>query len=91
MRLEQSNQKYKENDDKSRRHHVFQVGDEVMVHLKKGKFPIGNYNKFKMRKFGPCKIMKRFDYENAYEVEFPGDMDIPPIFNIAYLYEYHEA
>ena len=33
LRLEQSNQKYKKNDDKSRRHHDFQVGDEVMVHL----------------------------------------------------------
>ena len=32
---EQSNQKYKENVDQSRRHHDFQVGDEVMVHLKK--------------------------------------------------------
>ena len=40
LRLEQSNQKYKENADKSKRHHVFEVGDEVMVHLKKGRFPI---------------------------------------------------
>ena len=35
LRLKQSNQKYKENADKSRRHHDFQVGDKVMVHLKK--------------------------------------------------------
>ena len=35
LRLEQSNHKYKEYDDKSRRYHDFQVGDEVMVHLKK--------------------------------------------------------
>ena len=35
LRLEQSNQKYKENVDKSRRHHDFKVGDEVIVHLKK--------------------------------------------------------
>ena len=27
LRLEQSNQKYKENVDQSRRHHDFQVGD----------------------------------------------------------------
>ena len=32
LRLEQSNQKYKENVDQSRRHHNFEVGDEVMVH-----------------------------------------------------------
>ena len=31
LKLEQSNLKYKENVDKSRRHHIFEVGDEVMV------------------------------------------------------------
>ena len=40
LKLEQSNQKYKENVDKSRRHHIFEDGIEVMVHLNKGIFPI---------------------------------------------------
>ena len=43
-----------------------------------------------MTKFGPCKILKKFDSGNAYEVELPDDMDISPIFNIAYLYKSHE-
>ena len=34
LKLEQSNHKYKENFDKRRRHHDYEVGDEVMVHLK---------------------------------------------------------
>ena len=76
LRLEQSNQKYKENVDKSRRHHDFEVGDEVMVHLKKGRFPIRTYNKLKMRNFGPRKILRKFDSGNAYEVELLDDMDI---------------
>ena len=44
-----------------------------------------------MKKFGPCKILKKFDSGNAYEVELPNDMDIFPIFNVANLYKYHES
>ena len=51
LRIEQSNYKYKENADQSRRHHDFQVGDEVMVHLKKGIFLVGAYSKLKMKSF----------------------------------------
>ena len=43
-----------------------------------------------MRKFGPCKILRKFDSGNAFDVELPNDMDISPIFNIADLYKYHE-
>ena len=37
-----------------------------MVHLKKDRFHVGKYSKLKMKMFGPCKILKRFDNENAY-------------------------
>ena len=56
LKFEQSNQKYKENVDKSRRHHYFEVGDKVIVHLKKEIFPIGTYSKMKMKMFRHFKV-----------------------------------
>ena len=51
---------------------------------------MGTYNKLKMNKFGPCKILKKRDSGNAYEVEFPNGIHISPIFNIVDLTEYHD-
>ena len=84
------NQQYKARADQRRRHKEFQVGDLVMVHLKKEIFPAGTYNKLKMKKFGPCKILKKHDLGNAYEVEFPEGIHISPVFNIADSKKYHD-
>ena len=59
-----------------------------MVHLRKDKFPRGTYSKLKWKKIGPCKILRKIS-SNAYEVEFPKDVGISPIFNVSYLHPYH--
>ena len=51
---------------------------------------MGTYNKLKMKKFRPYKILKKHDSRNAYEVELPDGIHIFPIFNIADLTEYHD-
>jgi hypothetical protein len=43
-----------------------------------------------MKNFRPCRVLRKFDSGNAYEVELPNDMDISPIFNVFSLYKYHE-
>ena len=62
-----------------------------MVHLRKDHFLVGTYNKLKMKKFGPCKIVKRHDSGNAYEVEFPIELNISLAFSILDLIEYHKG
>ncbi|KAM1984597.1 hypothetical protein ACFX16_012841 [Malus domestica] len=43
-RLARTNAKYKAAADQHRCSHVFQVGDVVMVFLRKERFPVGTYN-----------------------------------------------
>jgi hypothetical protein len=59
----------------------------ILAHLRKEMFPRGTYNKLKMKKIRPCKVLKKFGV-NAYEIELPDGIEISPIFNISDLYPY---
>ena len=52
---------------------------------------MGTFNKLKIKKFILCKIVKRHDSGNAYEVELPTELNISPVFNILDLTKYYEG
>jgi hypothetical protein len=66
-RLKNSNQEYKHKEDQHRSELQFEVGDLVMVHIRKEKFPRRTYNKLNMKNIGPCKIIRKFE-ANSYEI-----------------------
>ena len=59
----------------------FEVGDMVLVHLKKERFHKREYNKLKFKNIGAYKIVKKF-LPNAYEIELLEGVGISLIFNV---------
>ncbi|PKU83804.1 hypothetical protein MA16_Dca010897 [Dendrobium catenatum] len=85
-----SNQWYKAAVDIHRRPCSFQVGDLVMVHLRRERFLPGAYSKLAKRKIGPVPIIAKFN-DNAYSVELPPGCNTSSTFNVTDIWPYNST
>ena len=88
QKLETTNAKYKEVANKKRREKIFNVGDLVLVYLRKERFLVGTYDKLKDKKYGPFHITKKDQQQclcgcSSFRHEHFST------FNTAELYDYH--
>ena len=87
-KIEKANAKYKATANKQRNQQLFEVGDQVMIFLRKERIPIGIYKKLQPRKYGAYMIVFKIN-DNVYFNELSESMFISKTFNVADLFLFH--
>jgi hypothetical protein len=85
--IEKMTERYRTAGSKGRKKVKLELGDLVLLHLRKDRFP--ELRKFKLmpRADGPFKILEKVN-DNAYKLELPPDFGVSLTFNITDLTPY---
>ena len=79
--IEKKNEQYATKANKGCRQVLFEPGDWVWVHMRKGRFPACRRSKLHPRGDGPFQVLERVNY-NAYKLDLPGEYNISATFNV---------
>ncbi|KAG7547976.1 Integrase catalytic core [Arabidopsis suecica] len=80
--IEEKTKQYVKQANKGRRKMVFDIGDQVWVHLRKERFPAERKSKLMPRIDGPFKVTRRIN-DNAYQLDLQGKYKVSSSFNVS--------
>jgi len=84
LAIHESNAKYRARVDSHHHQVLFDVGDFVWAVLSRDRFPVGEYNKLKEWKIGPCDILQKIN-DNTYRLHLPSHLRTSDVFNVKHL------
>ena len=82
LQIEKKNRLYVSKANKGRKLVVFQPGDWVWVHMRKGRFPNQQKSKLQPRGDGPFQVLERIN-DNAYKIDLSGEYGVSATFNVS--------
>ncbi|KAG7547992.1 Zinc finger CCHC-type [Arabidopsis suecica] len=80
--IEEKTKQYVKQANKGRCKMVFDIGDQVWVHLRKERFPAERKSKLMPRIDGPFKVTRRIN-DNAYQLDLQGKYKVSSSFNVS--------
>ncbi|XP_048631220.1 uncharacterized protein LOC125605638 [Brassica napus] len=81
LNIEAKTKQYVKHANKGRREMVFEVGDQVWIHLRKERFPNERKSKLMPRIDGPFEVIRKIS-DNAYKLDLRGKYDVSNSFNV---------
>ncbi|KAF8048528.1 hypothetical protein N665_2483s0001 [Sinapis alba] len=81
LNIEKKTKQYVKHANKGRREMIFEVGDQVWVHLRKERFPNERKSKLMLRIDGPFEVIKKIS-NNTYKLDLQGKYDVSNSFNV---------
>nr|KYP51637.1 Transposon Ty3-I Gag-Pol polyprotein [Cajanus cajan] len=72
---------YAKQANKGKKKVIFEPGDWVWVHMRKGRYPEQRKSKLQPRGDGPFQVLEKIN-DNAYKIDLPGEYGVSSSFNV---------